>query len=51
MTKPIDLVKLSFCGPSDVMKEIDIAKDVVILSIQRTSYGSQKNRVRPTSFR
>jgi hypothetical protein len=29
MTKPIDLVKLSFCGPSDVMKEIAIAQDVV----------------------
>lgn len=29
MTKPIDLVKLSFCGPSDVMKEITIAQEVV----------------------
>lgn len=29
MTKPIDLVKLSFCGPSDVMKEIIIAQEVV----------------------
>jgi hypothetical protein len=29
MTKPIDLVKLSFCGPSDVMEEITIAQAVV----------------------
>jgi hypothetical protein len=29
MTKPIDLVKLSFCGPSNVMEEITIAQAVV----------------------
>ncbi len=29
MTKPTELVKLSFCGPSDVAKEIAIAQDVV----------------------
>lgn len=29
MPKPIDLIKLSFCGPSDVLKEIAIGQEVV----------------------